>query len=118
MEAGFMRVVEVEQYFMTKDTGDFRQFRAVACREHTLHRDDPASQPRGWIQGNTRIGLVLEVTTSYMHGKHGIEMRICSVSQDNCARRGTEKSICSGSLCSLSLGSIGKKNTFCLLLES
>ena len=49
---------------MTKDTGDFTQFRAVACREYALHRDDPASQPKGWIQGNTRIGLVLEVTTS------------------------------------------------------
>ena len=47
MEAGFMRVVEVGQYFMTKDTGDFRQFRSVACREYTLPRDDPASQPQG-----------------------------------------------------------------------
>ena len=83
MEAGFMRIVEVGQYFMTKDTGDFRQFRAVACREHTLPRDDESSQPRGWIQGNTRIGPVLEVTTSYIYGKHGIEMRIWSVSQDN-----------------------------------
>ena len=26
MEAGFIRVVEVGQYFMTKDTGDFRHF--------------------------------------------------------------------------------------------
>ena len=40
MEAGFAHVVEVGQYFMTKDTGDFRQFRAVACREYTLFRDD------------------------------------------------------------------------------
>ena len=32
-EAGFMRVVEVGQHFVTKDTGDFRQFRSVACRE-------------------------------------------------------------------------------------
>ena len=32
---------------------------------------------------NTRIGPVLEVTTSYMYGKHGIEIRIWSVSQDN-----------------------------------
>ena len=55
MEAGFVHVVEVGQYFMTKDTGDFRQFRSVACREYTLPRDDPASQPKGWIQGNTRI---------------------------------------------------------------
>ena len=83
MEAGFTRIVEVGQYFMTKDTGDFRQFRAVACREYTLPRDDESPQPRGWIQGNTRIGPVLEVTTSYMFGKHGIEIRIWSVSQDN-----------------------------------
>ena len=34
-EAGFMRVVEVGQYFVTKDTGDFRQFHSVACREYT-----------------------------------------------------------------------------------
>ena len=66
MDAGFIHVVEVGQYFMTKDTGDFRQFHTVACREYTLPRDDGSSQPRGWIQGNTKIGPVLEVTTSYL----------------------------------------------------
>ena len=45
-EAGFMRIVEVGQYFMTEDIGDFRQFRSVPCREYTLPRDDPASQPK------------------------------------------------------------------------
>ena len=45
-EAGFMRVVEVGQYFVTKNTGSLKQFRSVACREYTLHRDDPASQPK------------------------------------------------------------------------
>ena len=83
MEAGFMRIVEVGQYFMTKDTGDFRQFRSVACREYTLPRDDPTSQAKGWIQGNMRIGLVLEVTTSFQHFKYGIEIRFWSVGQDN-----------------------------------
>ena len=83
MEAGFMRIVEVGQYFMTKDTGDFRQFRSVACREYTLPRNDPASQPKGWIQGNMRIGPVLEVTTSFQNYKYGIEIRIWSVGQDN-----------------------------------
>ena len=82
-EAGFMRIVEVGQYLVTKDTGKLRQFRSVACREYTLPRDDPASQPKGWIQGNMRIGLVLEVTTSFQHFKHGIEIRIWSVNQDN-----------------------------------
>ena len=82
-EAGFMRVVEVGQYFVTKDTGDFRQFRLVACREYTLPRDDKASQPKGWIRGNMRIGLVLEVTTSFQHFKYGIEIRIESLNQDD-----------------------------------
>ena len=31
-EAGFMRVVEVGQYFVTKDTGSLTQFQSVACR--------------------------------------------------------------------------------------
>ena len=78
-----MRVVEVGQYFVTKDTGVFKRFRSVACREYTLPRDDPASQPRGWIQGNMRNGPVLEVTTSFQHFKYGIEIRIESVNQDN-----------------------------------
>ena len=82
-EAGFMRVVEVGQYFVTKDTGSLRQIRSVACREYTLPRDDPASQPKGWIQGNMRIGPVLEVTTSFQHFKYGIEIRIESVYKDS-----------------------------------
>ena len=79
-EAGFMRVVEAGQYFVTKDTS---QFNSVACREYTLPRDDQASQPKGWIQGNMRIGLVLEVTTSFQHFKYGIEIRIESVNKDS-----------------------------------
>ena len=65
MDAGFLNVVENGQYFMTKDTGDLTQFNTVACREYTLPREDEASQPKGWIQGNTKIGPVLEVATSY-----------------------------------------------------
>ena len=75
-EAGFMRFVEVGQYFVTKDTGSLRQFRSVACRKYTLPRDDPASQAKGWIQGIMRIVSVLEVTTSFQHFKYGIEIRI------------------------------------------
>ena len=69
---------------MTKDTAEFSQFTdAVACREYTLPRDEDSSEPKGWIQGNTRIGPVLEVTTSYLHGEHGVEIRIMSLSKDN-----------------------------------
>ena len=39
-DAGFLTVVEVGQYFMTKDTEEFSQFTdSVACRECTLPRD-------------------------------------------------------------------------------
>ena len=81
MDAGFVHVVEVGQYFMTKDTKE--QFFTWACREYTLPRNDGSSQPKGWIQGNTKIGPVLEVTTSCLYGKHGIEIRIWSLSEDN-----------------------------------
>ena len=81
MDAGFIHVVEIGQYFMTKDTGE--QFFARACREYTEPRSDESSQPKGWIQGNTRSGPVLEVTTSNVYGKHGVEIRIWSLSEDN-----------------------------------
>ena len=51
------------------------QFHAVACREYTLPREEGASQPRGWIQ--------VEVTTSCLHGKPGVEIRIWSLNGDN-----------------------------------
>ena len=37
-----MRVVEVGHHLVTKDIGNLRQFRSVACREYTLPRDDPS----------------------------------------------------------------------------
>ena len=83
MYAGFLSVVEDGQYFMTKDTGDVTQFHAVAGREHTLPREDSTSQPKGWIQGNTKIGPVLEIPTCCLHGKYGVEIRIMSLSGDN-----------------------------------
>ena len=37
MDAGFIHVVEIGQYFMTKDTEE--QFFARACREYTRHKN-------------------------------------------------------------------------------
>ena len=69
---------------MTKDTEEFSQFtESVACREYTLPRDEDSSEPKGWIRGNTKIGTVLEVTTSYLQGKYGVEIKIESVNKDN-----------------------------------
>ena len=64
-DAGFLKTVEVGQYFTTKHTDEFSQFTvSVTCREYTLPRDDKSGDPKRWIQGNTKIGPVLEVTTS------------------------------------------------------
>ena len=69
---------------MTKHTDDFLQFaESVTCREYTLPRDEKSSDPKGWIRGNTKIGPVLEVTTSYIQGIYGVEIRIESVNKDN-----------------------------------
>ena len=80
-EAGFMSVVEVGQYFVTRNVSEF--VHAVACHEYTLPRDDPASKPKGWIKANTRIGPILEITTSFQQFKYGVEVRIPSVKEDN-----------------------------------
>ena len=77
-----MSVVEVGQYFVTKNASEFL-LRLVACREYTLPRDDPAPELKGWIQGDTRIGPILEVTTSFQHFKFGVEVRIQSMKEDN-----------------------------------
>ena len=83
-DAGFLKTVEVGQYFMTQDTEEFSQFtEPVTCREYTLPRDEKSSDPKGWIRGNTKIVPVLEVTTSYLQGKYGVEIRIESVNKDN-----------------------------------
>ena len=75
-DAGFLTTVEVGQYFMTKHTDEFLQFaEPVTCREYTLPRDEQSTDPKGWIRGNTKIGPVLEVTTSYLQCKYGMEIR-------------------------------------------
>ena len=84
MDAGFLNVVEIGQYLMTNVIAEFSQFtESVGCREYILPRDEAASQPKGWIQGNTNIGPVLEVTTCCLQGKYGVEIRIMSMNKDN-----------------------------------
>ena len=83
MDAGFVHVVEVGQYFVTKDTGDFRQFRSVLVVNTLFQEMMDHHNQKGWIQGNTKIGPVLEITTSCVYGKHGIEIRIWSLRKDS-----------------------------------
>ena len=79
-DAGFLKAVEVRQCIMTKHTDEFSQFaEQVTCRDYTLPRDEKSTDPKGWIQGNIKIGPVFEVTTGYLQDKHGAETRIESV---------------------------------------
>ena len=81
-DAGFLTTVEVGQYFITKDS-EFSHFtEPVTCREYMLPRDDKLTDPKGWIRENTKIGPVLEVTTSYLQGKYGVEIKTESVNKD------------------------------------
>ena len=84
IDVGFLTTVDVGQYFLTKDTEEFSQITdSVACCEYTLPRDENSSEQKGWIRGNTKIGPVLEVTTCYLQGKYGVEIRIESINKDH-----------------------------------
>ena len=86
-DAEFLAAVEVGQYFMTRDTEEFSQMTdSVACRENTMPRDAEASEPKGWIRGNTKIGPVLEVTTCCLQGKYGVESIVKSVKSQSWVR--------------------------------
>ena len=61
---------------MTKHNAEFSQFRAAACREYTVPRDEEASQPKGWIQGNTKIAVTCMVNME-------LRSEIWSVNRDN-----------------------------------
>ena len=58
-------------------------FMKKVCREYTFPRNDGSSQPKGWLKGSTKIGPVLEVTTSYLYG----EIRIWSLTEENTQSR-------------------------------
>ena len=55
----------------------------MTCREYTLPRDEKSTDPKGWIRGNTKNGPVLEIRTSYLQDKHGVEIRNECVNKDN-----------------------------------
>ena len=82
MDARFLNVVEIGQYFMTKDTAEFSQFRAVACREYSLPRDEEASQPKGWIQGLPHVGCTVSTE---------LRSELCLFSWRICVNTGCER---------------------------
>ena len=57
MDAGFLTVVEVGQYFMTKDTEEFSQFTdSVACREYTSPKTKKHLNRKVGSEGTPKLG--------------------------------------------------------------
>ena len=76
MDARFVHVVKIGQYFMTKDI-------EYTFSKHFLQEVTDHHNQNDGFRETQRIGPVLEVTTSFQHGKHGIEIRFWSLRQDN-----------------------------------
>ena len=84
-DAGFLKTVEVEQYFMTKHTDDFLQFaEPVTCREYTLPRDEKSTEPERFdSREHPKLDSYWKFTTSYLQGKYGVGIRIDSANKGN-----------------------------------
>ena len=55
----------------------------MTCREYTLPRDENHLTGKVGFEGIPKLGSVLEVATSYLQGKYGVEIKIESVNKDN-----------------------------------
>ena len=55
MDARFLNVVEIGQYFMTEDTGDLTQFNTVACSEYTREKIQRHNRKDG-SKGTPKLG--------------------------------------------------------------
>ena len=82
-DAGFMRSMSEGQLFMTAPNVKLEGYGGTSlCREYTLHREDKRTRPKGFIQGNTKIGLVLDVLVTRHFGHYAIEVNIDSKIKD------------------------------------
>ena len=76
-----LKTVEKGQLFITLEEEGPDEMKNL-CREYTLPRSEEASRVRGWILGNTKIGLALDVKVCLHQKRHGIEVMIESLFRD------------------------------------
>ena len=74
-EAGFMRVAEVGQYSRPRILVILDNFNQWLVANTPFLETIELPQPKGWIQGNMRIGPVLEVTTSFQFSTSNMELK-------------------------------------------
>ena len=81
----YLKIVEKGQLFITLDGEEGPNKMKNLSRECTLPRDQKASRATGWINGKTKIGLVLDVKVSIHQERYGIEIMIESPFRDGTA---------------------------------
>ena len=82
-DEGFIKTLAPRQFLWRKMLKSSRNLMVMwYVEKYKLPRDEDSSTPKGWIRGNTKIGPVLEVVTTYYQGKPGIEIGIESLSND------------------------------------
>ena len=74
-----LKIVERGQFFIILEVPDEMK---SSCGEYTLPRSEPEYRARGWILGNTKIGLVLDVKVCFHQRRYGIEIMIESLFRD------------------------------------
>ena len=82
---GITKTVAMGQYFTTLDDAELETLEGRergSSREYTFPRDDPLSEVKGCIRGNTKIGPALQVVVAHHQGRYGIEIMIQSLLND------------------------------------
>ena len=77
-DASFIRNVSPGQFIVTSIWKDM----AVQAHVGNIRIFETMLQPKGFIRGNTKIGLVFEVKSTKQFDRHGIEIKIDSMQKD------------------------------------
>ena len=82
MDAGLLNVVEIGQYFMTKDTAEISQVQCLVvstlCQEMKKHLDRKIAS-----EGTLKLGPFWELHFVAGKVKYEVEIRIMSMNKDN-----------------------------------
>ena len=83
LDAG-LKSVEIGQFFITRDAEGPDEMKNW-CREFSRPRNEKGTVARGWIDGGTKIGPVLDIKICRHQDRYGIEILVESLFQDGTA---------------------------------
>ena len=76
-----LKIVEQGQFFVTFDEEGQDEMKNL-CRKYTFLRSEEASRVRGWILGNTKIGMLLDVKVCFHQKRYSMEIMVESLFRD------------------------------------